>query len=221
MASKKTAQAKADDTNTLKITAEKDKSQTRLFAEVSLSSITLNAVTARKFSQYSMGEIDITESIKVVKDKAFKVNAGDTNALEATLTAQATALDTIFNELARRAAANMGEYIHTTEIFMRLALKAQAQCARTIEVIAAMKNPPVIFAKQANIAQGNQQVNNGSVSNGQASSHAGKIINQPNELLENQQNGKWLDNGKTETTSGTNQAMATVDAQHGSKNARR
>ena len=220
MASKKTAQAKADDTNTLKITAEKDKSQTRLFAEVSLSSITLNAVTARKFSQYSMGEIDITESIKVVKDKAFKVNAGDTNALEATLTAQATALDTIFNELARRAAANMGEYIHTTEIYMRLALKAQAQCARTIEVIAAMKNPPVIFAKQANIAQGNQQVNNGNLT-ATTHAHAGKTVNQSNELLENQQNGEWMDIRATETAGGTNKAMATVDAQHGSKHARR
>ena len=210
MASKKPALAKTDDTNTLKIAAEKDKSDSRLFAEVSLSSITLNAVTARKFSQYSMGEIDISESIKVVKDKAFKVNAGDTTALEATLTAQATALDTIFNELARRAAANMGEYIHTTEIYMRLALKAQAQCARTIEVIAAMKNPPVIFAKQANIAQGNQQVNNGNLT-ATTPAHAGKTINQSNELLENQQNGEWLDNGKTKTTSGTNQAMATLE----------
>ena len=220
MASKKTAPAKTGVTNTLKIAAEKDKSESRQFAEVSLSSITLNAVTARKFSQYSMGEIDITESIKVVKDKAFKVNAGDTTALEATLTAQATALDTIFNELARRAAANMGEYIHTTEIYMRLALKAQAQCARTIEVIAAMKNPPVIFAKQANIAQGNQQVNNGNL-NATIPAHAGKTVNQTNELLEAQHNDEWLDNGKTETTSGTNRAMATVDAQHGSKNARR
>ena len=215
MATKKPAQAKADDTNILKITAEKDKSDKRLFAEVSLSSITLNAVTARKFSQYSMGEIDITESIKVVKDKAFKVNAGDTNALEATLTAQATALDTIFNELARRAAANMGEYIHTTEIYMRLALKAQAQCARTIEVIATMKNPPVIFAKQANIAQGNQQVNNGNLT-ATTPTHAGKTLNQSNELLEHQKYGEWLDNGKKATTSRTNKAMATVAAQHGS-----
>ena len=210
MASKKSAPAKTGVTNTLKIAAEKDKSESRQFAEVSLSSITLNAVTARKFSQYSMGEIDITESIKVVKDKAFKVNAGDTTALEATLTAQATALDTIFNELARRAAANMGEYIHTTEIYMRLALKAQAQCARTIEVIAAMKNPPVIFAKQANIAQGNQQVNNGNLTT-TTRAHAGKTVNQSNELLEVNHGSTKMDFRAETAASEKDKAMATLE----------
>jgi hypothetical protein len=34
---------------------------------------------------------------------------------------------------------------------MRLALKAQAQCTRTIETLAEIKNLPVVFAKQSNI----------------------------------------------------------------------
>lgn len=44
--------------------------------------------------------------------------------------------------------------------FMRLGLKAQDQCRHTLETLAVMKNPPV-FARQANIANGPQQVNNG------------------------------------------------------------
>lgn len=50
----------------------------------------------------------------------------------------------------------------TREEAHRLALKAQAQGVRTLEVLGALKNPqPVAFVKQANIAHGPQQVNNG------------------------------------------------------------
>ena len=56
----------------------------------------------------------------------------------------------------------MGTYLATTESYLRLALKAQAQSRATVEALAEMKNPhPVSFVKQANIAHGNQQVNNG------------------------------------------------------------
>jgi len=42
-----------------------------------------------------------------------------------------------------------------------MALKAQGQCRTTLETLAAIKNPPVLFAKRANIAHGPQHVNNG------------------------------------------------------------
>jgi hypothetical protein len=44
---------------------------------------------------------------------------------------------------------------------MRLALKAQSQSRATVETLAAIKNPPVVYARQANFAAGHQQVNNG------------------------------------------------------------
>lgn len=68
------------------------------------------------------------------------------------------------------------EYLNQVELNLRLALKAQAQCARTVEVLAAMKNPPIIFANQANIAQGHQQINNGN----QSATHARKTKNPSN-----------------------------------------
>jgi hypothetical protein len=207
----------ASDKNTLKIKHDNEKSHDRAVADIALCSTTINAITSRNFNKHFIGETDLTETIASMFDKVKAVNNGNTKELEATLTAQATSLDAIFNELARRSCMNMGEHLSATETYMRLALKAQAQCARTIEVLAAMKNPPIVFAKQANITNGNQQINNGSVQNNKVTdkpTHAGKTINQSNELLEHKHHGEWLDNGKKTTTSGTNQEMATVEAQH-------
>jgi hypothetical protein len=96
------------------------------------------------------------------------------------------------------------------EIYLRLSLKAQSQCARSIEVLAAMKNPPIVYAKQANISHGNQQVNNGGNPN---ASHTEKKINQPNELLVKDNYGSaQMDERATQTTIPNDKAMATVAA---------
>ncbi len=202
--------ANAGNKNALKINRNIEKSEDRQFAEIGLSTTVLNAATSSDFTKGVIGEIDLSEAMKVMQEKVNKVNAGDLSGLESTLIAQATSLDTMFNALARR--GNQSDTMPKLEIYMRLALKAQAQCARTIEVLATMKNPPVIFAKQANITNGNQQVNNGNfVTSTRAPAHAGKNINQSNELLEYQNHGEWLDSGSKATTSGTNQTMATVE----------
>lgn len=197
--------------NTLQIKQEQGKSKERQFAEVGLSPTTLNTMTARIFAQGGMGEINITEAVCVMRERVGKVNAGDTSELEATLTAQSVSLDALFNELARRAALNMGEYLGAMETYLRLALKAQAQCARTIEVLAAIKNPPVIFAKQANIANGPQQVNNGTPS------HAEKTVNHSNELSGGG-NELLPDTRASQVTVGANQAMETVGEINGAAN---
>jgi hypothetical protein len=207
---KKTPAAKVNP-NTVQITQDTAKTKDRQIAEIGLSAVTLNSVTARNFTKYQMGETDLTETISVMREKVSKVNTGDLSELEATLTAQSVALDAIFNELARRAALNMGEYINAAERYMRLALKAQAQTVRTIEVLAAMKNPPVVFAKQANISHGNQQVNNGSnQTSTHAPAHTGEIVNQPNELLSENHNAT-MDTSGTATASGTDKAVAAVE----------
>jgi hypothetical protein len=76
------------------------------------------------------------------------------------LFAQAQTLQSIFMNLARRATSQ--QYMNHWEAFLRMALKAQSQCRATLEALATIKNPPVVFAQQANINQGGQQqVNNG------------------------------------------------------------
>jgi hypothetical protein len=136
---KKPEDTKSIEKKTLQIVQDKDKTQDRQFAEISLSPSALNTLTAITYAKGVMGEISVTDAVAVLKESINKVNSNDIKALEGTLTAQASALDAIFNELARRAALNMGTHMQATESYMRLALKAQAQCARTIEVIAAIK----------------------------------------------------------------------------------
>jgi hypothetical protein len=88
-----------------------------------------------------------------------RVDGGDLKDVESMLVGQAHALQAIFMRLADRSGRidAMKQY----EIDMRLALKAQAQCCRTLEVLAAIKNPPILLTRQANITTGPQQINNG------------------------------------------------------------
>ena len=53
------------------------------------------------------------------------------------------------------------EHMPNFDGFMRLALRAQSQCRATLETLAAIKNPPIVYARQANVTTGPQQVNNG------------------------------------------------------------
>lgn len=197
-------------TQTLNIKNDKGKSDQRTMAEVQLSPTILNTVTTQCLTKSIIGEVDLTEAIEVMKEKSDKIIAGDLSELESTLSAQVVSLNAIFTTLARR--STNCEYLNQMETNLRLALKAQAQCARTVEVLAAMKNPPIVFAKQANIAHGHQQVNNGV----QPATHAGKNINSSNELLSENSNATLDTRGEIETGS-INQELAAVGAFNGSK----
>jgi hypothetical protein len=70
--------------------------------------------------------------------------------------AQAVALNAVFTELSQR--ADRAGRLDMAERLMRLALRAQGQCRATLETLAVLKNPPTVFAKQANIAAGPQHV---------------------------------------------------------------
>ena len=75
------------------------------------------------------------------------------------LVGQATALQTIFTSLARRAASQT--QLRHYEAFMGLALKAQSQSRSTVTAIGDLKNPrQATFVGQANLTTGPQQINN-------------------------------------------------------------
>jgi hypothetical protein len=206
-----TPEAPANDKNTLNIRDLAAKPRARLLAELGLSPILANTNTTRSFAKYTAGELDITEAVAVMREKAGAVTAGNLAGLEETLTAQAVALDAIFNEMARRAAANMRDYVNAAEIFLRLGLKAQAQCRATLQTLFEMKNPqPVAFVKQANIAHGPQQVNNGAAASG-SSSRAKKPANKSNELL-GVTHEQRLDKGTAAATGGPYSELAAVGA---------
>ena len=203
----------------LSVKLKEGQSHDRFMAEVSLSAITASTTTAIEFSKGTFGELDLTESIAVMREKTERVQRGDLSEVEATLTAQAATLDAMFNDLARRAALNMGDYIHSAEIYLRQAFKAQSQCRSTLEALAEIKNPlQVAFVKQANISQGHQQINIG-VKPGDSLAH-GKNSIQENELSE-VGNELLPDASASRLASRVNQDVETVGAIDRSKDAGR
>lgn len=138
-----------------------EKSSAALVAEHMTSPATTAAMTSSYFIKGSVKDLPLGELVTALSGKVALIQQGNLSDLEATLAAQATALNSIFSEMARRAAANMGIDIDSCERYLKLALKAQGQCRATIEALASMKNPPVVIARQANFAAGHQQVNNG------------------------------------------------------------
>lgn len=215
------ASSGAGKSNTLQVADDGRKSQERLRADMAAEGLIGNALMVKAFSQKMFGELDLTESARSLRDMAKTVHGGDLEPAEAMLLAQATSLNAIFCELARRSGLNMGEYLDAADRYMRLALKAQAQCRATLEALAEIKNPrPVAFVKQANIAHGPQQVNNsaapGSSSSTRTSAPARteETATPPNELLEAHQHGNFMDTGAPGTAGRAHQDLAAVGAKH-------
>ena len=159
--SKPATPTKPDKSMTLKVVAAPDQSNDQCLAEMAAAGIAGNAFSVVTFGKGTFGELSLTDCMDALKGTVKAVSGGDLTSAETMLASQAAALNAIFGEMARRASLNMGEHLSATETYMRLALKAQGQCRATLETLAAIKNPPVVFARQANISHGPQQVNNG------------------------------------------------------------
>ena len=155
------------------------------------------------------GKLDYVELVEQLTDQCRSVQRGDLTREEAILTAQAHSLDAIFASMARRAAMNVGEHIGAAETYLKLALKAQSQCRATLETLATIKSPPVVFAKQANIAHGPQQVNNHAADIARAS----ESEKPQTELLEHD-HGERLDTGTAGAALGSYQTVETVAGVH-------
>lgn len=172
--------------NVLEVTERPDVSKERLVAEAAFRASTLNANTGRQFAASIVGELTLMDSIAVFREIQKKVvDNNNIGPLEHLLTSQALALNSIFNSLAIRAKENIGHYPEAVERYMKLALKAQAQCRSTIEAINEIKNPSsATFVKQANIGNA-VQVNNGQQNRSSTHAHARMEKNQtePNKLL--------------------------------------
>ena len=116
-----------------------------------------NATTASSYSKM-LGELDLGECLAALAAESSKLQAGDLSVLETSLLAQAVTLNAMFTQYSYQATTttNMDHIDRLT----RLGLKAQSQFRATVEALHAIKHPPLMFVRQANIAQGPQQVNN-------------------------------------------------------------
>lgn len=199
---------------TLTVTEKEEKSREQLIADIALSGLANGATLAADYSKSIYGEIGLTECMETLRQKVKGIQGGNLAEVEALLTAQAVSLDAIYTALARRALINMGEYMGAAETYLRLALKAQSQSRATLETLAAIKNPPMVIAKQANITSGPQQVNNGALphaSRAHAPARAGNSETAPNKLLE-ESHEEWMDTRAPQAAGGADKELETVGA---------
>lgn len=142
----------------LNIRCGPEKSEDRKRAEVGLDPAAHSMAAVRLYNKGSFGDVDITELYLLLSDQAKAAGKGDLTHQRQMLAAQADALNAIFTEMARRAAANMGEYINATQLYLRLGLKAQAQCRSTIETLESMTSGHVQTVKHVHVNEGGQAV---------------------------------------------------------------
>ena len=107
-------------------------------------------------------DIDITALAKHLSAQVDTVKEGNFAEMEAILVSQITALHTLFARMTER--AMNCQHIPGFEANMRVALRAQNQCRTTIDTLIGAKNPSIVYARQANVTTGPQQINNGVLS---------------------------------------------------------
>ena len=211
--SKASEKPKADETSPMTVERK---------AKAALSASVNNASVIVMYQENIMGkDVDINALIEGLQDTCENVHTGDLKSIETMLVTQAKALQTIFTSLARKAHGQT--YQKHYEAFLGLALKAQAQSRATITALVDLKYPrQATYVKQANIAHGAQQVNNGTApqANGvhyaQAHAPAKEIENPQNKLLEatHAQQGYRMDTRAPQKAKRSHQAVETVESVH-------
>ena len=166
-------------------------------------------VITNRERQELMEQLDTPALIDALRAQTKAVQKGDLRAAEAMLMNQATALQSLFVKLTETGLqANL---LRQQETALRLALKAQSQCRATLATLANIKNPPGVYARQANVTTGPQQINNGSQTTPTGMREKVFEENKLKELDHEQE--QWLDTGTKGAAGGTHQgakAMATV-----------
>ena len=190
------------------------KTDEQAVAAVALNSAVNAATVVDTYQGNIMGDdVDTDALVATLRASMDKSAAGDLSGLEAMLIGQATALQTIFVSLAKR--AHHQQYQRHLEAFLGLALKAQAQSRATIQAVIDLKFPrQSTFVKQANIAHGPQQVNNGQAIGGD---RVRALENQTgqNELLEGlAYGGAEMDTRATAEAARGNPAVEALAASH-------
>jgi hypothetical protein len=125
------------------------------------------------------GIMDFVDHLQKVTAKA---EGGDLAIASRLLAAQALTLDSMFSELARRAALNMGEDIGAAESYGRLALKAQSNCRATLETLAKLHQPREQTVRHVHVNEGGQAVITDQFHNHTGGKQNGKTYEQPHAI---------------------------------------
>ena len=193
-----------DKKQVLTLSLGKNQTKEQALAEFNSKSEFLSAAVKESFDIGVGDEFSFQANMKVLEKAIRQIKSGDLSKIEEMYISQAVALEVMFTSLARRAKAQ--EKLLQYETHMRFALKAQNQCRATLQALVQLKQPSnTTFVKQANIAQGHQQVNN----------LAEKNITPQNELLEDSY--AELDTGTTTTPKGIDTTLEALGKVNGRK----
>jgi hypothetical protein len=216
MTTQKTIKRKAPkkaDSNEIKTTERTDEERAFSRSRALLHPSMQAAVSVKMYSS-CFSDLSISSLIDSLIEQTCASSKGDLTRGEDMLTAQAHTLDAMFNTLAQR--AGTAKCMDNLDRYLKLALRAQAQCRATWEALANIKNPPMVgYVRQANIAHGPQQVNN-AIPASEGTPRARKKPNLKNKLLE-EKDGERLDTGSTCTSGQANPEMATVGEVNGTE----
>lgn len=198
----------------LEVKLDSSRTQHQQFAEISVSPVLRGIAAAKPWIERQSGEVGINEAYEVAQRYADAAASGNLDFAKSMLVAQAITLDAIFNDMMGRAAGLIktegGRWTFTgdtMEVVTRIGFKAQSQCRTTLQTLGELVNPrTVVIAKQANMATGPQQVNNGA-----SPTRAQEIGTPANELLEANPSER-LDPGTQGTAGRVDPWLATVGA---------
>jgi hypothetical protein len=207
----KTPAIKPRNPDAFRLTATTPEEQTRKGAELSTSG-GMNAMLVRTYMPIDgIGAADIHEAM-VRQTEALQSDGDRIHQAEAMLLNQAAALQSMFINLASRAKEqNHREWIQT---LTGLALRAQTNCTQTLKTLGELRNPKqAVFARQANIAHGHQQVNNGQQAVPNQTTRTGTQDGpiEQNQLLE-KDHGQWLDTGAASASGRIDSHMEAVES---------
>ena len=148
--------------NALTVEQSPDETGAQATARTVLEPGLRHAFTASKFAAPLLGDSieapGLMDYIDHVQSVTAKAEAGDLALASRLLAAQAITLDSMFTEMARRAALNMREYVEATERYGRLALKAQSNCRATLEALAKLHQPREQTVRHVHVNEGGQAV---------------------------------------------------------------
>jgi hypothetical protein len=138
---------------------------------------------AAVLEEFGGGEqVHMWDILKPLNEIVARVKSGDLADMEEILVSQALALQGVFVHFASNAAPRKHS-LQYAQHMLTMGLRAQAQCRATVQTLIDLKFPrQAVFAKQANITSGPQQVNNG-ISQ-PVPAHAERAEKVPNKLLE-------------------------------------
>jgi hypothetical protein len=188
----------ADKKQILTLKLEKNQTKEQALAEFQSKSEFLSTAVIESFNVGLGDDFDFQSNMRVLGKTIREIQSGDLSKIEEMYISQAVALEAMFASLARR--AKVQDKLLQYDTHMRLALKAQNQSRATLQALVQLKQPSnTQFIKQANIAQGHQQVNN----------LAEKNITPQNKLFKD--GYEELDTGTTPTTTGIDTALEALD----------